>query len=255
MISRINSTLENISTKQSYVKDDANLQTKLMAEQRRLKAVDSDANMSESEKVKEKVRIQQQIDDLNRKLKMEELEKESADTKKGLSEKATEEINQSKESKEKKAEDVEAVNKTAAKEEATSKDTKKIEENKTTKDVEEKDIREKQVEKKEKNKEDEEKANSEKIGVSPQEIYKMLNLDSELQKEQVLNQVSNKKEGSEDVLRAEIKSDKIQGTDIKGKEEKLVEMREKKPIQIEAIESYKKEPLLKPEDGMKIVIK
>ena len=59
MISRINSTLENISTKQSSVKDEGNLQTKLMAEQRRLKAVDSDANMNESEKAKEKVRIQE----------------------------------------------------------------------------------------------------------------------------------------------------------------------------------------------------
>ena len=81
MISRINSTLENISTKQNSVKDDSNLQMKLMAEQRSLKAVDSDVNMNESEKTKEKLKIQQQIDDLNRKLKMEELEKEATDTK------------------------------------------------------------------------------------------------------------------------------------------------------------------------------
>lgn len=84
MISRINSTLENISTKQNSVKDDSNLQTKLMAEQRRLKAVDADANMNESEKVKEKLKNQQQIDDLNCKLKMEEWEKEQKETEPSL---------------------------------------------------------------------------------------------------------------------------------------------------------------------------
>ena len=252
MISRINSTLENISTKQSSVKDDSNLQTKLIAEQRRLKAVDSDTNMNESEKAKEKLKIQQQIDDLNRKLKMEDLEKESADTKKGLQEKATEKIDQSKESKEKKTKDVEDANKTAVKEENASKDTKKTE---AVKEVEDKDIREKQVEKKEKSKEDEEKANSEKMGISPQEIHKMLNLDYELQKERVLNRVSDKKEDSEDVLRAEIKSDAVQGTDTEAKKEQLAEMRKQKPIQIETIEPDKMKQFQQAENGMKIVIK
>ena len=76
MISRINSTYDNINTSQKSDSENNNLQTKLMAEQRRLKAVDSDTNMNASDKAKEKLKIQQQIDELNRKMKMEEMEKE-----------------------------------------------------------------------------------------------------------------------------------------------------------------------------------
>ena len=253
MISRMNSTLENISTKQNSVKDNGNLQTKLMAEQRRLKAVDSDANMNESEKAKEKLKIQQQIDDLNRKLKMEELEKEQ----KGTGETVAVKEADSKEQKDTKGalakeDKIEAFEKKqeAVERKASSQKEEKVQEKEKAEDV--KNAKEdKGIEQEEKEK----KTKEEKIGVSPQEVHKMLSLDYELQKERVLNQVSDKKEGSEDVLRAEIKSDKIQGTDIEGKEEKLVEMREKKPIQIEVIEANKKESLLKPEDGMKIVIK
>ena len=93
------------------------------------------------------------------------------------------------------------------------------------------------------------------MGISPQEIHKMLNLDIELQKERVLNRVSDEKEVKEDVLRAEIKSDKIQGTDTEAKEAQLTEMRKKKPIQIETIETDKMEQFHQVENGMKIVIK
>ena len=252
MISKINSTLENIYTKQNSVTDNGNLQTKLIAEQRRLRAVDSDANMNESEKAKEKLKIQQQIDDLNRKMKMEELEKESADTKKGVQGNTKEKVDQSKESNEKKTEAVEATNKSVVKEESTTKEAKKTEavkESKTAKETEEKNTHEKQVEKEEKNK------NLEKLGISPQEIHKMLNLEFELQKERVLNRVSDKKEGMADVLRAEMKSDVLQGTDTELKEAQLAEMRKQKPIQIETIEPDKMEKIHQFENSMKIVIK
>ena len=63
MISRINSTYDNINTSQKSDSENNNLQTKLMAEQRRLKAVDSDTNMNAGDKAKEKLKIQQQIDE------------------------------------------------------------------------------------------------------------------------------------------------------------------------------------------------
>ena len=258
MISRINSTYDNINTSQKSDSENNNLQTKLMAEQRRLKAVDSDTNMNASDKAKEKLKIQQQIDELNRKMKMEEMEKESADSKVNMQQDAKEKAVVDKESIEKKAEDVENAAKKTNKKGASLPEQNKAEdvkESKNVKEVEEKDAREKQLEKEEKKKEDEEKNQKEKLGIPPQELHKMLRSDFELQKERVLSQVAEKEESAQDVLRAEIKSDTIQGTDTNAKEEKLAELREKKTIQIETIESDKKEPISKPKNGMKIVIK
>ena len=258
MISRINSTYDNINTSQKSDSENNNLQTKLMAEQRRLKAVDSDTNMNAGDKAKEKLKIQQQIDELNRKMKMEEMEKESADSKVNTQQEAKEKAVPVEESGEKKAEDVEDAAKKTNKRDDFLQDvnrTEDVKESKKIKETEEKDVQEKQVEKEEKNKEDEEKSKKEKLGISPQELHKMLSGDFELQKERVLGQVTDKKDGAENVLRAEIKSDTIQGTDTNAKEEKLAQLREQKPIQIDVIESGKREEVLKPENGMKIVIK
>ena len=117
MISKVNSTFENINSKQNADDGNNSLQTKLMAEQRRLKAVDSDTNMNAGDKAKEKLKIQQQIDELNRKMKMEEMEKESADSKVNTQQEAKEKAVADKESIEKKAEDVEDVAKKANKKE------------------------------------------------------------------------------------------------------------------------------------------
>lgn len=57
------------------------------------------------------------------------------------------------------------------------------------------------------------------------------------------------------MLRAEIKSDAIQGTNTETKKEQLAEMRKQKPIQIEAIENDKMNQIHQAENGMKIVIK
>lgn len=258
MISRINSTYDNINTSQKSDSDNNNLQTKLMAEQRRLKAVDSDTNMNASDKAKEKLKIQQQIDELNRKMKLEEMEKESSDGKVSVQEEAKDKTVASEENKEKKTDTIEVAGKKTNKKDAFLQDVNRAEdvkESKKIKETEEKDIQEKQVEKEEKKKEDEEKNPKEKLGIPPQELHKMLRSDFELQKERVLSQVAEKEESAEDVLRAEIKSDTIQGTDAEAKKEKLAELREKKTIQIETIESDKKEPFSKPKNGMKIVIK
>ena len=189
---------------------------------------------------------------------MEEMEKESADSKVNMQQDAKEKAVVDKESIEKKAEDVENAAKKTNKKDPSLQDINRAEdvkENKKTKETEEKDADEKQVEREENNKEDEEKSKKEKLGISPQELHKMLSADFELQKERVLGQVTDKKDGVENVLRAEIKSDTIQGTDTNAKEEKLAQLREQKPIQIDVIESGKREEVLKPENGMKIVIK
>lgn len=255
MISRMNSTYENINTKQNSNDDSSNLQTKLIAEQRRLKAVDSDSNMNESEKSKEKLRIQQQIDDLNRKLKMEQMEKETGDNSKVVQEETGKRASGTEDNEEKKTEGAEAV-KDNERKLSMSKEKDKagaVEDKNAIKEAEEKKAAERQTEKEEKTKEEQDK--KENKGISPQEVHKMLSADYELQRDRVLNNVSEKKEGTEGVLRAEIKSDTIQGTDTENKKEQLSEMRKQKPIQIEAMEDEKKDIIKKPNDGMKVVIK
>ena len=122
MISKVNSAFENINLKQDSGNGNSDLQAKLMAEQRRLKAVDSDTNMNAGDKAKEKLKIQQQIDELNRKMKMEEMEKESADSK----EKAVS-------SEENKTEDVEDAAKKINKTKDLHQDIKKVEDVKESK--------------------------------------------------------------------------------------------------------------------------
>lgn len=262
MISRINSTYENINKNQNVDNNNNSLQTKLMAEQRRLKAVDSDANMDAAEKTKEKMKIQQQIDELNRKMKMEELEKESADTKNSVSKEEDEgKVVQLKDDKEKKLESTTAETNTVKKNDKALFDEEKVDnirdnqDSKGIKDDKEKSSLEKQLEEDKKSKEGEEKSKQDKLGISPKQLHKMLSTDFELQRERVLNRVAEDKEATEDVLRAEIKSDEIRGTDTKDKREKLVQMREQKPIQIETIDPHEKEAVSKPKNGMKIVIK
>ena len=266
MISRMNSTYNNINTRtQSVDNDSKSLQTKLVSQQRRLKAVDSDTNMDDNQKAKEKLKIQQQIDDLNRKLKMEELEKEPAEQKPNVQkEDVKAKLIREEDSKEEKIgitdtkeSGVEKNSRSLVDEEKTeaareSLETKATKEKSDAANKEEKSAIQRQIEEA---KEAEEKSKQEKLGISPQELHKMFSADFELQRERVLNNVSSKKDGVEDVLRAEIKSDEIQGTDTADKKEKLVQMRNRKPIQIETVDSDRKDKVAKAQSGAKVVIR
>lgn len=66
-----------------------------------------------------------------------------------------------------------------------------------------------------------------------EEIHQMLFADASLQQERVLNNVSRKQEGQQNVLQAEIKSDRLYGTDTEAKEEQLEKMRQKERLFIE----------------------
>ncbi len=256
MISRINSTYENINKNQNADNNNNSLQTKLMAEQRRLKAVDSDANMDAAEKTKEKLKIQQQIDELNRKMKMEELKD---DQKASVSSVSAEDVKVEDEKKIGTKDALEKADEKEEKNQVSSNNGVKTEEiknsQKTSETAEEKSVIKEQLEEDKKSKEEEEKSKQDKLGISPKQLHKMLSTDFELQRERVLNRVAEDKEATEDVLRAEIKSDEIRGTDTEDKREKLVQMRERKPIQIETIDPHEKEAVSKPKNGMKIVIK
>lgn len=80
----------------------------------------------------------------------------------------------------------------------------------------------------------EEKAQKDEIATKKgEEIHQMLFADASLQQERVLNHVSRKQEGLQNVLQAEIKSDRLYGTDTEAKEEQLEKMRQKERLFIE----------------------
>lgn len=79
-VSSINSVNNsyNIAENDIYLSNlkSRNLETELNSEQQRLNKLSGNATLTEAEKIKEKLKIQQKIAELNRKLKMEEMKEE-----------------------------------------------------------------------------------------------------------------------------------------------------------------------------------
>ena len=73
----------------------------------------------------------------------------------------------------------------------------------------------------------------EKTSIPPQNIKKLLEAGTLLQKERIQQSVSHKETSAENILEAEIKSDKLYGTDTSAKEEKLASMIKPKPAEIQ----------------------
>lgn len=110
---------------------------------------------------------------------------------------------------------------------------------------------------KEKEKEKSEVQDEKKIefkNASPEEVYKILNMNSEIQQERILETVERKESGIENVLESEIKMDDLHGIENTVKKEQLSEMRRKKPIQIKAL-GFEEETNLGINNNKRIVIK
>ena len=79
-VSSINSVNNSYNTAENdiYLSNlkSRNLETELNSEQQRLNKLSGNATLTEAEKIKEKLKIQQKIAELNRKLKMEEMKEE-----------------------------------------------------------------------------------------------------------------------------------------------------------------------------------
>ena len=73
-----------------------------------------------------------------------------------------------------------------------------------------------------------EKEDLQKINISPQNAQKLLEAGTVLQKDRIQQSVEQKREGSIKVMESEISLDKLYGSDVSEKEEKLSSLRKKK---------------------------
>lgn len=191
------------------------LETQLANQQQRLNKISGDSQMSEQEKAKERQKIEQQIAELNRKLRMEELKEEE---------------------QEQKAEK-EQDSKIVAEEDTRARDART----------------ENELEKEEAQRTEERKAEADRI--SPESVYRMLSVNSDIQMERVMERTARKKDGAENVLEAEIGLDRIRGTENPEKKEQLSEMRREKPFEMEILEVAQESNILGDNTGRKIIIR
>lgn len=214
MIGKVSSVSGNVQSREVSISDikSKDLESQLTSKQQRLNKISGDSKMSEQEKMKERQKIQQQIAELNRKLRMEQMKEE-----------------------EKK---------------------QKIEKEQKSKVIYKEETRQEEIQK-EKEKEKSEVQDEKKIefkNVSPEEVYKILNVNSEIQQERILETVERKESGIENVLESEIKMDDLHGIENTVKKEQLSEMRRKKPIQIKVL-GFEEETNLGINNNKRIVIK
>ena len=182
------------------------IQNEITSQSQRLNRLSSDSEMSAEEKAKKRQEIQKEIAELNRKLRMLRMQQKEDD---------------------KKAQEEQEA-KTSVIKEQIAETSKEETENKSSenglKDSEKEDALEQ----------------LEKTSIPPQNIKKLLEAGTLLQKERIQQSVSHKETSAENILEAEIKSDKLYGTDTSAKEEKLASMIKPKPGEIQ-IEEKKNE--------------
>lgn len=92
----------------------------------------------------------------------------------------------------------------------------------------------------------------EPISISPQNVRELLEAGTYLHKERIQSSVEQKENSVENILSAEIHSDRLYGTDTSAKEEKLSEMIRKKSFDLNTKDTPKQEEAKPP---MKIVIR
>lgn len=175
------------------------IQNEITSQSQRLNRLSSDSEMSAEEKAKKRQEIQKEIAELNRKLRMLRMQQKEDD---------------------KKAQEEQEA-KTSVIKEQIAETSKEETENKSSenglKDSEKEDALEQ----------------FEKTSIPPQNIKKLLESGTLLQKERIQQSVFHKETSAENILEAEIKSDKLYGTDTSAKEEKLASMIKPKPAEIQ----------------------
>ena len=194
-----------------------NLQNQLTSEKQRLKQVSSDTEMSTEEKEKERRKIQQQIAELNRKLRMERMEQKK-------------EVEQAEEEQEKRSVQREEILEEIAppKEQDETEQAKKAE--KPDAEMPDKDI-------------------------SVKELQIMFAADSMLQQERVRESADRAKEGRENVLEAEIQLDGLYGSDVEAKKEELASLRKENAFQLEIQEKRLEQVPRGMKTGGKVIIR
>lgn len=190
-------TINNVST------ESKTLQMQLTGKQQNLNKLSSDAEMTASDKEKERRKIKQEIAELNRKLRQERLQKQEdtkelkkqQEKKKVIKEELLEKINP------KKKDDSDASSDSKAKAQK---------EDKTTYD-----------------------------DMPVVTLKNVLSADSAIKLSHVEERVSRNMDNKEDILASQIQSDELYGIDTSSKKEVLSDMRRKVPFQIDSL--HKKE--------------
>ena len=213
-------TINTVSTNSLSVAsaESKTLQTQIAGKQQSLNKLTSDAKMTVSEKEKERRKIKQEIAELNRKLRQEQLKeqedsrelKKEQEKKKIIKEELLQELNPKKED-------------TSASSSESQEDTAQEDTSATT-------------------------------DIPVVTLKNVLSADSSIKLSKVEEQVSRNADGRQDILAAEIKSDELYGMDTSSKQKELSAMRRHKPFMIESL--HKKEDSSVPtmDLGAKIII-
>ncbi len=185
-IARIDSVTTASASTQKTLTQDKTLQNEIASKQQHLKKIDSDKDMTATEKEQKRRKIQKEIDKLNRKLR-EEQEKAKEEAVKEAKQQAQEEaIKKEQLQKQQNPAEHEPVQNTDA------------------------------SNKKEPH-----------IDMPVKDIQQMLSAESVVQKELVAKQVDIAKESTIQVLKSEIRQDKLYGADTSQKEAELKALQEK----------------------------
>lgn len=213
-------TINTVSTNSLSVAsaESKTLQTQIAGKQQSLNKLTSDAKMTVSEKEKERRKIKQEIAELNRKLRQEQL-KEQEDSRE-----------LKKEQEKKKIIKEELLQELNPKKEDTSASSSESQEDIAQEDT------------------------SATTDIPVVTLKNVLSADSAIKLSKVEEQVSRNADGRQDILAAEIKSDELYGMDTSSKQEELSAMRRHKPFMIESL--HKKEDSSVPtmDLGAKIII-
>lgn len=219
-INPISSNSSSMNTSASFVSqtdsETKSIQNEITSKNQRLNRLASDAKMSAEEKAKERQEIQKEINELNRKLEL--LRKEQQEEDKRV---------------QKKQEEKAAIAQKQA-EAISSKEEKEIISEKLS--------------------EEESKEQTEKSTIPPQDIQKLLETNTLIQKGQIIQSTQRQKDSAENILAAEIKSDKIYGTDTSNKREKLSSMIRQPVPKVQIEEKKVPDPIQKNKFSGKIVI-
>ncbi len=95
----------------------------------------------------------------------------------------------------------------------------------------------------------------EKVNVSPQNIQKMLEGSSLVQKERIQQRVDNQKELAGNILETEIKLDELYGADTSAKKEELADMIKANPFELRIEEPQEQNVIFGEKAPVKIIIR
>jgi len=186
--------------------DTKNLQTQITSKQQHMKKVSSDDTITATEKEEKRRQLQKEIDELNRKLELKKREQE---------EKAKEAA--------KKQEQAAALKEEFQKKELQKRDTLHRISSESVSNTEKSESEKQPIEPNDELKKEEPKHTDMPV----KEIQEMLSADYLVQKEQMQKQIDTKAENTIQVVKSEIKQDKVYGADTSKKEAELEALQQK----------------------------